>query len=60
MKNVAEFMECHNSETPGLISVRGTDFEDVIEGVALEEPRYYMAANPVPTQCELLAPGRAG
>jgi hypothetical protein len=42
----AEFLECHNSPLPGMISVKGTDFEQFIEGIALEEPRYAMAANP--------------
>jgi hypothetical protein len=42
----AEFMECHNSPLPGLISCKGTEFEQLIEGIALEEPRYAMAANP--------------
>lgn len=44
----AEFLDCPNCDLFGLISVRGTEFEGLIEGVALEEPRYYMAANPFP------------
>jgi len=42
----AEFLDCPNSELFGLISTRGTEFEGLLEGVALEEPRYFMAANP--------------
>ncbi|MGB5678654.1 MAG: hypothetical protein WBN36_12770, partial [Gammaproteobacteria bacterium] len=41
--DVAEFLDCPNSDIKGLISTRGTEFENVIEGVAIEEPRYYMA-----------------
>ncbi len=44
----AEFLDCPNSDLPGLISTRGTAFQDLIEGVALEEPRYYMAADRFP------------
>ncbi len=44
----AEFLDCPNCDLPGLISTKGTDFEDLIEGIALEEPRYFMAANPFP------------
>jgi hypothetical protein len=46
VEDKAEFLDCHNCELPGMISVRGTEFEGLIEGVALEEPRYAMAANP--------------
>lgn len=42
-EDVATFMECHNADRPGLLSVRHSKFNDILEGVALEEPRYYMA-----------------
>ena len=44
-EDTATFIECHNSERPGLISVVGSKFEDLLEGVAIEEPRYFMAAS---------------
>jgi hypothetical protein len=46
VEDKAEFLDCNNSDLPGLISVKGTEFEGLIEGIALEEPRYAMAANP--------------
>ncbi len=42
-EDVATFMECHNADRPGLLSVRHSKFNDILEGVALEEPRYFMA-----------------
>jgi hypothetical protein len=48
IKDVAEFIECPDTPLPGLISTMGTDFEDSIEGVAIEEPRYFMAASMFP------------
>ena len=47
-EDLAEFLDSPSSELPGLMSVRGTEFEQLIEGVAIEEPRYYMAANMFP------------
>ncbi len=44
-EDLAEFLDCPNDELPGLISTTGTDFADLLEGVALEEPRYYMGPN---------------
>lgn len=46
--DMAEFVECPDTPLPGLIATRGTPFEDVLEGVAIEEPRYYMAASAFP------------
>jgi subtilisin family serine protease len=43
MAATATFIESSSSGLPGLISTQGTAFADVIEGVAIEEPRYYMA-----------------
>jgi hypothetical protein len=42
-KDVAQFLDCPGSNLSGLIPTEGTKFEDAVEGVALEEPRYYMA-----------------
>jgi subtilisin family serine protease len=42
-KDVGQFLDSPDSNTSGLIQTQGTKFEDTIEGVALEEPRYYMA-----------------
>jgi hypothetical protein len=39
----ATFLECPDTEMPGLISAKGTPFEQVLEGVAIEQPRYFMA-----------------
>lgn len=46
--NVAQFLETPENEIPGLIETSGTIFENAIEGVALEEPRYYMAPSMFP------------
>jgi hypothetical protein len=47
-EEVAQFLETPSTETPGLIATDGTKFENVIEGVALEEPVYYMAPSMYP------------
>lgn len=47
-EDVAQFVECPDTDVPGLINTAGTAFSDLLEGVALEEPRYYMAANAFP------------
>lgn len=44
-RTTAAFMDSPDTALPGLISTRGTAFEDVLEGVALEVPRYFMAAS---------------
>lgn len=46
--DIAQFVECPNTDLPGLISTSGTPFANLIEGLAIEEPRYYMAANAFP------------
>jgi hypothetical protein len=48
VEDTATFIECHNSERPGLISVAQSRFTEVLEGVAIEDPRYWMAALPFP------------
>ncbi|MFI6499023.1 S8 family serine peptidase [Nonomuraea typhae] len=39
----ATFVDCRNTREQGLIRTAGTAVADVIEGVALEQARYYMA-----------------
>jgi subtilisin family serine protease len=39
----ATFIDSKETDLNGLISTAGTPFADVLEGVAIEEPRYYMA-----------------
>lgn len=46
--DMAEFIECPDTPLPGLMATKGTPFEDVLEGVAIEEPRYFMAASMFP------------
>ena len=43
MEDTATFWESSDTDMPGLIATKGTVFEGVLEGVAIEEPRYYMA-----------------
>ena len=38
----ATFIDSPTADLPGLISMQGTPFADILEGVAIEEPRYYM------------------
>jgi subtilisin family serine protease len=46
----ATFLDSPDTPVPGLISTSGTRFQHVIEGVALEEPRYLMQAFPPPVR----------
>jgi len=48
VKAFGEFIECPDTVMQGFISTRGTPFESFIEGVAIEEPRYYMEASMFP------------
>lgn len=48
MKELAEFIECPATALPGLIATTGTPFADVLEGVAIEVPRYMMATSMFP------------
>lgn len=45
--DTATFVECPQTDRPGLISTTGTAFANLIEGVGLEEPRYYFGGTPV-------------
>jgi hypothetical protein len=47
-EDTASFVECPDTDLPGLIDTAGTQFADLLEGVALEEPRYFMAASSFP------------
>lgn len=46
--DTATFIECPDTDVPGLIATSGTAFSNLLEGVGLEEPRYSFAANPLP------------
>ncbi|HST84655.1 MAG TPA: S8 family serine peptidase [Kineosporiaceae bacterium] len=46
--DTATFVECPDTDLPGLISTSGTAFSSLLEGVGIEEPRYYFSANPLP------------
>jgi hypothetical protein len=59
-KDVAQFLDCPYTSLSGLMETKGTPFEDSIEGIALEEPRYYMAASmyaPLKSYWHLRMPG---
>lgn len=47
-EDLAEFIDCPETELPGLINTDGTPFQDVLEGVAIEEPRYFMGPSSFP------------
>lgn len=56
----ATFLECPDTPVPGLIATTGTAFEESIEGVALEVPRYYAAPSafaPLKSYWHLRLPG---
>jgi subtilisin family serine protease len=59
-KDVAQFLDSPDTSLSGLIQTQGTAFEDTIEGVALEEPRYFMAPSmyaPLKSYWHLRLPG---
>jgi hypothetical protein len=39
-EDTATYVECPDTELPGLIDTSGSHLEDVLEGIAIEEPRY--------------------
>ncbi len=47
-ETTATFLETPATDLPGLISTAGTAFANLLEGVALEEPRYVMAPSMFP------------
>jgi subtilisin family serine protease len=44
--DTATFVECPDTDLPGLITTSGTEFSNLLEGVGIEEPRYYFSAGP--------------
>jgi subtilisin family serine protease len=46
--NVSTHLDSPTTETLGLVSTRGTTFEAALEGVALEVPRAFFQAAPIP------------
>ncbi|MCP3891958.1 MAG: S8 family serine peptidase [Desulfobulbaceae bacterium] len=46
--DTATFWECPSTDIPGLITAKGTPFDNVLEGVAVEEPRYLMSPSMYP------------
>jgi subtilisin family serine protease len=47
-EDTATFIDSPDTDQRGLIDTSGTSLGDAIEGVAIEEPKYYMAANAFP------------
>lgn len=59
-KDVAQFLDSPDTKLSGLVQTEGTNFADAIEGIALEEPRYPMAASmfaPLKSYWHLRVPG---
>ena len=48
LDDTATFVECPDTDVPGLIATSGTAFSNLLEGVGLEEPRYYFSVSPLP------------
>lgn len=48
VEDTAQFLDSPETAMPGLIRTEGTAFEQVLEGVAIEEPRYFMAPSMFP------------
>jgi hypothetical protein len=46
--DTATFIECPDTDVPGLISTSGTAFANLLEGIGIEEPRYYFSVSPLP------------
>jgi subtilisin family serine protease len=46
--DTATFIECPDTDVPGLINTSGTAFSNLLEGVGIEEPRFYFAVSPLP------------
>jgi hypothetical protein len=46
--STATFLESPITDLPGLIDTKGSRFADLLEGVALEEPRYFTATSMFP------------
>lgn len=48
VEDTATFLDSPTADRPGLISTAQSRFADLLEGIAIEEPRYWFAANPMP------------
>ncbi len=60
IQDTATFLDSPDTDIPGLVSTAGTNLSDVIEGVAIEEPRYYFAPSmfaPLKSYWHLRVPG---
>lgn len=49
-EETATFLDCPDTEIPGLIETKNTIFSDIIEGIALNEPVYFFANAFAPTK----------
>jgi Subtilase family len=58
-EDTATFVETADTEMPGYVDVTGSGLEDVLEGIAIEEPRYFMqnAFAPLRSYWHLRVPG---
>jgi subtilisin family serine protease len=59
-RSTATFLDSSDTGLSGLINTVGTRFEDVLEGVAIEEPRYFMSPSmfaPLKSYWHLRVPG---
>lgn len=50
VETTAAFMECPDTKLRGLISTKGSSFENLIEGIAINDPVYYHQPSPTPPQ----------
>lgn len=59
-EDTATFLDSPDTELSGLITTTGTAFEELIEGIAIEEPRYFMGQSmfaPLKSYWHLRIPG---
>ncbi len=47
-ETTATFLQVDETDNPGLMETSGTPFEELIEGIAIEEPRYYFGPSVFP------------
>jgi len=50
IETTSTFLECIDTKLPGLISTKGSSFENLIEGIAINDPVYYFQSSPTPPQ----------
>lgn len=48
IETTATFMTCPDTEIPGFLSSKGSSLENLIEGIAMNDPVYYFQPSPVP------------